>query len=119
MDKIEEALSEILKKEEIRIKSKKLIYISHPYGGKEENKLKIEGIIKELSRQYPKYVFASPIHCFGFQYNDVDYDTGLSWCLVLLDACDEMWVYGDHLNSKGCTAEIQHCLDTHKQFYIK
>lgn len=95
------------------------IYISHPYGGQPENKHRVEEVIKRISKRYPEITFISPIHCFGFMYDDVDYQTGLNWCLELLNACDEMWVFGNYLDSKGCKAEIQHCLDVHKQFYIK
>jgi hypothetical protein len=95
------------------------IYISHPFGGQALNKHKIEGIIKQLSKEHPNNIFISPIHCFGFLYNDTDYQTGLNMCLELLDVCDEMWVFGNYLDSKGCKAEIQHCLDSHKPFYIR
>lgn len=95
------------------------IYISHPFGGDENNKAEVETIIKNLIKQYSQHVFISPIHCFGFMYTAVDYKTGLEWCLGLLDACDEMWVYGDYRNSNGCTAEIKRCVETNKICHIK
>lgn len=95
------------------------IYISHPYGGKEENKEHVETIIKQLVWEHPNHLFISPIHALGFLYRDVEYKVGLNWCLELLDMCDEMWVFGDYLESKGCVEEIKHCLDTKKSFQIK
>jgi hypothetical protein len=95
------------------------VYISHPYGGDEKNKAKVEKIIKNLIKEYPQHTFVSPIHCFGFMYTAVDYQTGLNWCLDLLDACNEMWVYGDYRNSKGCTEEINRCGATSKIYHIK
>ncbi len=83
-----------------------MIYISHPYGGKEENKLKVEAIIKELAVNHPDNTYISPIHTFGFMYDSVDYETGLQMCLNLLETCDKMLVFGDWKQSRGCTAEV-------------
>jgi len=82
------------------------IYISHAYGGKEQNKKEVEQIIRRLIKQYPDDCFISPIHAFGWAY-DIDYDTGMGWCLNLLDACHEMWIFGEH--SEGVRREIAHC----------
>ena len=86
-----------------------MIYISHPYGGKEENKRKIESIVTELSKQYTYITFVSPVHCFGFTYDTLPYERGLDMCLDLLSKCDKMYVYGDWKNSRGCTAEVLYC----------
>lgn len=85
------------------------IYISHPYGGKEENKIKVENIIRQLTEICPQDTFISPIHTFGFMYNDVNYETGLGWCLDLLEGCHKMYVFGDWKQSRGCTAEVLYC----------
>ena len=90
-------------------KAKKVIYVSHPYGGKEENKAAIENIIKEFVKEYPYYTFVSPIHCFGFMYDKLPYQQGLDMCINLLEKCDEMWLCGDFLDSRGCRAEIKWC----------
>lgn len=86
-----------------------LIYISHICQNKEENKLKIEEIIKKLAKEHPEHTFISPVHTFGFMYNDFDYETGLNMCLELLKVCDIMYVYGDYQSSRGCNAEIEFC----------
>jgi len=83
-----------------------MIYISHPYGGKEENKLKIEAIVRKLVKENPGVTYISPVHAFGYLYNDVDYETGLEYCLNLLDVSDRMLVFGDWKYSRGCTAEV-------------
>jgi hypothetical protein len=88
------------------------IYISHPYGGKEENKIKVENIIRQLTEICPQDTFISPIHTFGFMYNDVNYETGLWWCLDLLEGCHKMYVFGDWKQSRGCTAEVLYA-ETH------
>jgi hypothetical protein len=93
------------------MKYEKVVYISHPYGGKEENRKQVGEIIKELMQAYPNYLFLSPIHAFSYAYSEVDYNVGLSWCLWLLDKSQEMWVYGDYTSSEGCKREIQYCLE--------
>ena len=85
------------------------IYISHPFGGKEENKYKIEAIIRELVRDNPNNVYISPVHTFGYLYNDVSCEQGTAWCLGLLSICDIMWVFGDWEQSRGCNVEIDYC----------
>lgn len=83
----------------------KIIYVAAPYGGDENNKKKIEHTIRALVGVYPQYCFISPIHAFGFLYNDVDYNEGMQYCLTLLDMCDEIWIFGD---SKGTRIEREY-----------
>lgn len=85
------------------------IYVSHPFGGKHENILEVEQIIKDLVKANPEHTYISPIHTFGYLYNDVDYETGLRWCIELLSVCDKMYVFGDWKRSRGCTAEVLYC----------
>ena len=85
----------------------KIIYVSHKYGSKPENKTAVEKLIKKLVRQYPQYCFVSPIHALGFLYNEMDYDTGMEHCLTLLDVCDEMWICSE--DSKGVELERAYC----------
>ncbi|MEG0898312.1 MAG: DUF4406 domain-containing protein [Oscillospiraceae bacterium] len=88
---------------------KSIIYVSHPYGGIKSNEDKIAVIIRQLEKQYPQNLFISPVHCFSWGYHETDYDVGISYCLWLLDKCDECWVYGDWENSKGCNIEVEYC----------
>ena len=89
----------------------KVIYISHPYSGLKENEEKVAEIINQLTKEYPTYLFISPIHAFSYAYHAVDYQKGIDMCLWLLDRCDEMWVYGNWENSKGCKMEIEYCME--------
>ena len=96
-----------------------LVYISHPFGNDFDNMTYVEDIIKELSKENPDNVYISPIHAFGFLYDCTLYEQGLNMCLELLDRCDEMLVYGDYENSRGCIAEIEYCEDNQIPYIIK
>lgn len=96
-----------------------IVYISHPYGGAESNQNKITELINCLIKQYPNYLFLSPVHAFGFTYSSVNYETGIAYCLWLLEKCDEMWVYGDWEASKGCNIEVEYCRNQKIPYYIK
>ena len=85
------------------------IYISHPYQNKRKNIEDIERIIKKFVEYDKENIYISPVHCFGYLYNTVDYETGIKYCLELLKTCDKMWVFGDYKNSKGCNIEIEYC----------
>lgn len=101
------------------MKYHKVVYISHPYSGIKENRLKIEGIIKELIQKHHGYLFLSPVHSFGYLYNSVDYDAGIEYCLWLLGKSDEMWVFGDYKKSRGCLIEIKYCDECDIKYEIK
>ena len=84
-----------------------LIYCSHKFGGKMENAKAAELKIKKLQLADPKNTYISPIHAFGFMYNDMDYDVGLRLCLDLLSKCDVMIVLSE--GSRGVMREIDYC----------
>lgn len=96
-----------------------LIYVAHPFNNEDSNREKVARIIDSLIYEYPEHNWLSPIHATGHWYQSMSYERGMDWCLSLLDKCDEMWVYGDFQNSKGCMIEIQHCVDTWKPYWIK
>ena len=64
------------------------IYIAHPYGGLEENKIKVGQIIKGLAKENPDILYISPIHATGFLYDDVSYEQGMEYCFELLNCCE-------------------------------
>lgn len=100
---------------------KKIVYISHPYGNSEVNKLHIEKIITSMCKSKKitaEYLIVSPVHNFGFMYDDVDYETGINFCIDLLGASDIMIVFGDWKSSRGCTMEVEHCLKTKKPYVV-
>ena len=86
-----------------------MIYVSHPYGGKEANLKAVEAIVERLTQKDRANVYVSPIHAFGYLYDQVDYLHGLSMCIELLSRCDRMLVFGDWQSSVGCKAEIEYC----------
>lgn len=95
---------------------KKLVYISHPSGGKVENTKHIELIVRRLLSSdslYEKYCFVSPVHCYGFMYDEYEpeYLKGLSFCTDLLEHCDIMLLCGDWKSSRGCTVERNMCIE--------
>lgn len=96
-----------------------LVYISHIYQGKEENKSKVEKIIRQLVIDEPENTYLSPIHATGFLYNDVPYQQGLDMCLKLLSRCDKMRVYGDYTGSQGVKAEIRYCRENAIPYEIR
>ena len=94
------------------MKSKQLVYISHPYGGNPENAKDIEKVIRHLyadERLYNNYCFVSPVHAFGFMYETEEYYRGLQMCIDLLAGCDQMLLIGEWETSKGCTGEKAYC----------
>lgn len=97
----------------------KVVYISHPYGNNIHNKSEIEDIIQSLVTIYPNYLFLSPVHSFGFLYSTVDYSIGIEYCLWLLGKSDEMWVFGDYKNSRGCMIEIKCAEESGIPYYIQ
>lgn len=96
-----------------------LIYVSHPFQNKESNVKKIESIVRRLAKENPDNTYISPVHTFGFMYDDFSYKRGLDMCLDLLNMCDEMQVYGDWEHSQGCKAEIAYCLEKEIPYEIK
>lgn len=88
---------------------KKVVYVSHPSSGLPVNERRIAETIKILVKEYPDILFVSPVHCFGFLYNELPWDEGMSQCIGLLNLCDEVWVFGDWQESTGCLYEVQYC----------
>ena len=86
----------------------KLIYIAHPFGGKQKNVERVEQIIKRLIKRYPDYTFYSPLHATGFYYNLVSYEKGMEHCLELLSRCDELWLCEGWKESRGCLMEMHY-----------
>ena len=98
---------------------KKKIYVSHGYGGKQENIKDVENKVKQLIKEYPDYLFISPIHCFGYLYESMTYEDGIDACLKLLDICDEIWILDDKYQaSKGVMIEREYALNNNIPIYL-
>lgn len=86
-----------------------IVYISHPFNNDPKNYRKVTDIVAELQNQHPGWMILSPIHAFSMIYDKMPYLNGILRCFWLLDKADEMLVYGDYKQSKGCLAEIDFC----------
>ena len=87
----------------------KLIYIAHPFRGKQENVRLVEEVIKKLLAVFPdNYSFYSPLHATGFFYNLIDYEKGMEHCFEVLRRCDELWLCEGWENSRGCRMEKEY-----------
>ena len=85
----------------------KVIYVAHPFKGKKKNVRKVEKIIKKLVKQYPDYVFYSPLHATGFYYFMKSYEAGMRDCIEILSRCDSLWLCPGWENSTGCKIEYE------------
>lgn len=100
--------------------SKKLIYISGKYGGKEENKINMECAIRYF-RKYEGCVgreYISPITAFSFLYDETEYLEGLDCCLTLLDKCDKIYMLPGWEDSTGACIEFGYAKATGKDIYF-
>ena len=100
--------------------SKKLIYISGKYGGKEENKIDMECAIRYF-REYEGCVgreYISPITAFSFLYNETEYLEGLDCCLTLLDKCDKIYMLPGWEDSTGACIEFGYAKASGKEIYF-
>lgn len=80
-------------------------YVSHAYGGKEENYNRAKKITHDLQLQHPTDCFICPILAFShFGYNEIGYDAEMEICLDLLSVCDALIVASEI--SEGVQREI-------------
>lgn len=87
---------------------KKLVYVAHPYGGKESNRKKIDMIMGDLVLNDVKHDYVSPIHNYGYVYlTGDDYQKGLDICLGLLSHCDVLVLCEGWNMSRGCKGEYE------------
>lgn len=82
-----------------------LYYVAHAYSNKPENKEKVEAIIRRKVKDDPLNVYISPIHAFGYLYQEVEYWRGVDMCLELLRRCDVLILCPGWETSAGCRAE--------------
>lgn len=85
--------------------SKPMIYVAHPYGGKDANKQSVDTIMRDLIAKDDSRIYFSPIHNFGMLYFKKRYEKGLDICLDALDKCNALVLCGDWRHSKGCIGE--------------
>jgi hypothetical protein len=99
--------------------TKKLVYVAHPYGGKESNKNKIDKIMNELVLNDSTHDYVSPIHNYGFMYLTGDeYQRRLDICIGLLSHCDVLVLCEDWEHSRGCRGELDHAKKNGKAIFM-
>ncbi len=96
---------------------KEIIYVAHPYAGKEENKERIDRIMRWLITHDKEHVYVSPINNFGMVYFEESYSEGLEICLNLLEQCDVLVLCGEWETSKGCVGEWSFAKARNKDIY--
>jgi hypothetical protein len=87
----------------------KKIYIAHPfttYGDPEENFRRQEEICGKVFKT--GCIPVSPILTFGkvIPHDEANYELAMDACFWLLNACDEVWFFGEWEKSKGCMLEM-------------
>jgi hypothetical protein len=81
-------------------------YVSHAYGGKEENYNKAKEITRKLQVERPQDCFVCPLMAFShLEYGEFGYDYEIELCLDLLSICDGLIVASEEI-SKGVQIEI-------------
>ena len=116
---------------------RKLVYVSHPYGGLTENRINLEDTINTLEEEgeyfdlvfkncssllpysRKQFTFISPVHAFGFRYEKDDYIDGLEKCIDLLEVCDIVLMCLGWEESKGCVAEYFYALAKGKEIVFE
>lgn len=88
----------------------RLVYISHPYTGKETaNRKAAEEIAAGLSRLHPDIVFVNPLNAFRHMKKaKIGYEETIAQCLALLEKCDGVIMAGNWKDSYGCGKERGH-----------
>lgn len=90
----------------------KVIYVSHPYGGKKENENSADRITKILADTFPNVTFISPIHAIRREYSKTPYIEGLKYTLEILNRSDGIFMSPEWKGSNGC--QIERSLAKHK-----
>lgn len=104
----------------------KSAYICHPLRGKtgspEEirtNLERIDEICKNLAAIYPDVLVLSPLHAFNFYDPRGPQEQVLGQCVAMLEKADELWVFGDWRESRGCRMEIEYARRLGKEVEFK
>jgi hypothetical protein len=92
----------------------KAIYIVHPYAGDgsvtpEENRRKIDEIVRRMALKNDNIAILSPTHMYSFLSVRDEHENriALKQCLGVVRMADEVHVFGDYRTSWGCMMEIR------------
>ena len=83
----------------------KRVYVAHPFCNNMAEKADVERIIRKLAKEHPDVCYISPIHAFGYLYDDVPYLQGIEYCYSELRTCDTLLLSGHWDTSPGCLLE--------------
>lgn len=86
-----------------------MVFVSSPYGGKEENYLKACTYCKEEIKLYRNTPIAPHVLFHNVLSDEEDRDLGIKLGLKLLEKCDAVHVYGTE-QTPGMLVEIEHAL---------
>ncbi len=88
---------------------KKSIYICHPFTtqGDPVANFECQAAIGQLVFE-AGFIPVSPILAFGkvIPHDSANYARAMEACFWLLSKCDEMWLFGDWNESRGCNQEL-------------
>ena len=83
-----------------------LVYVAHPFASDPEgNKARAAEVCRRIASEYPNVVPVCPLLAFSFLREPVERELALSFCLALLERCDELWLAGEWEKSEGCWLE--------------
>ncbi|KMO85174.1 hypothetical protein AB840_15125 [Megasphaera cerevisiae DSM 20462] len=85
----------------------KVIYISHPYGGEENNRTAVDKIILKLGETFPDAAYFSPLHALRRPYDFKNYDRDLDAAIEIMKRCDAVFFTGIWSESTGCREEFE------------
>lgn len=88
----------------------KVVYVSHPFGGKKENQVAADCLIKDLAKVLPEAVYFSPIHAMRRPYHEkgtAGYEWELQCAMELMRRCDIVYFAEGWQHSRGCRMERQ------------
>ena len=88
----------------------RMIYISHPYTGREiPNRADAEHIAADLAKRFPGVAFFNPLNAMRHLKNTkLPYETILAQCVALMEKCDGVIMTGDWKKSYGCGKEREY-----------
>lgn len=82
-----------------------IVYVSHAYGGKQENLERAKKITHDLQVADLENTYICPLLSLShLQYGEVGYEAEMNLCLDLLSVCDKLIVASDL--SRGVCKEV-------------
>ena len=98
------------------------IYLSHPYGGKQENMVKAARLARVYKAQWEKEgrdnVLVNPLEIFAGLSGVVDEDAILYAAIDLMRGCDAVMFAPGWENSVGCQTERDVCREEGIEAYF-